>query len=69
MWGGCREVWNIKYKSIEYDERGGEKNGVYTNTAIHQHGDGPCPNEFETSYAPERKEIVFCERCYNAEMA
>ncbi|TSA45086.1 hypothetical protein D4R51_02495 [bacterium] len=27
-----------------------------------------CPNEFETSYAPERKEIVYCEQCYNAEV-
>ena len=23
-----------------------------------------CGNEFETSYAPERKEIVYCEECY-----
>ncbi len=27
-----------------------------------------CQNEFETSYAPERKEIVYCEACYNAEV-
>jgi len=35
----------------------------------HAHGDGPCPNEFETSYAPDRPEIVYCEQCYNAEVA
>lgn len=29
---------------------------------------GHCPNEFETSYAPDRKEIVYCESCYNAEV-
>jgi hypothetical protein len=29
---------------------------------------GRCPNEFETSYAPDRKEIVYCEQCYNAEV-
>jgi hypothetical protein len=23
-----------------------------------------CPNEFESSYAPERPEIVYCESCY-----
>ena len=23
-----------------------------------------CTNEFETSYAPDRSEIVYCERCY-----
>jgi len=27
-----------------------------------------CPNEFETSYAPERSEIVYCEKCYQAEV-
>lgn len=42
--------------------------GVYQNTSRHFHGSGPCPNEFETSYAPDRKEIVYCESCYNAEV-
>jgi hypothetical protein len=27
-----------------------------------------CMNEFETSYAPEREEIVYCEQCYQAEV-
>jgi hypothetical protein len=27
-----------------------------------------CSNEFETSYAPERPEIVYCERCYQNEV-
>lgn len=27
-----------------------------------------CDNEFETSYAPERPEIVFCEKCYQQEV-
>lgn len=26
-----------------------------------------CPNEFETAIAPERKEIVYCQQCYNEE--
>jgi len=30
---------------------------------------GQCPNEFETSYAPDRPEIVYCEQCYQAEVA
>jgi hypothetical protein len=34
----------------------------------HFHGDGPCPNEFETSYAPDRPEIVYCEKCYQQEV-
>jgi len=43
-------------------------NGVYANTREHFHGAGSCPNEFETSYRPEGKEIVYCEPCYNAEI-
>ena len=27
-----------------------------------------CPNEFETSYAPDRPEIVYCESCYQKEV-
>ena len=27
-----------------------------------------CPNEFETSYAPERAEIIYCEDCYQKEV-
>ncbi len=44
-------------------------NGVYSNTAKHQHGDGQCHNEFETSYAPDKPEIIYCEQCYQAEVA
>lgn len=43
-------------------------NGVYTNQAAHSHGGAVCPNEFETSYAPDRPEIVYCEQCYNADV-
>lgn len=42
---------------------------AYKNTTAHFHAEKPCPNEFETSYAPERKEIVYCEKCYLAEVA
>lgn len=34
----------------------------------HPQHSGQCPNEFETSYAPDRPEIVYCEQCYNAEV-
>ncbi len=27
-----------------------------------------CKNEFETSYSPERAEIIYCESCYNKEV-
>lgn len=26
-----------------------------------------CTNEFETTYAPDRKEIIYCQECYNRE--
>ena len=29
---------------------------------------GNCSNEFETSYAPDRPEIIYCESCYNKEV-
>jgi hypothetical protein len=28
-----------------------------------------CTNEFKTSYSPDRSEIVYCESCYNNEVA
>lgn len=34
----------------------------------HFHGKGKCAMEFETSYAPERPEIVYCEKCYQQEV-
>jgi hypothetical protein len=34
----------------------------------HKHHDGKCGVEFETSYAPDRPEIVYCEKCYQAEV-
>ncbi len=39
------------------------------NLHTHFHGSTSCPNEFETTYAPDRPEIVYCEECYNAEVA
>lgn len=33
----------------------------------HEHN-GKCSNEFETSYAPERPEIIYCEKCYQQEV-
>ncbi|MES2023869.1 MAG: hypothetical protein V4439_04250 [Patescibacteria group bacterium] len=33
----------------------------------HEH-QSKCQNEFETSYAPERPEIIYCEQCYQKEV-
>lgn len=36
--------------------------------ATHFHGEKKCEVEFETSYAPDRPEIVYCEKCYQQEV-
>ena len=41
--------------------------GSPSTTAEHGHK-GRCKNEFETSYAPDRPEIVYCEKCYQQEV-
>ncbi|MDA2922206.1 hypothetical protein MYX07_02985 [Patescibacteria group bacterium AH-259-L07] len=48
----------------------GEKsdNGAHKNTVSHFHKKEHCPNEFETTYAPERKEIIYCKKCYQSEV-
>ena len=44
-------------------------NKKYKNTTTHHHhGKDHCPREFETTYAPDRPEIVYCEKCYQEEV-
>lgn len=38
------------------------------NKTNHLHGDEPCEVEFGTSYAPDRPEIIYCEKCYQQEV-
>ena len=40
----------------------------YRNTSKHFHGENPCPNEFQSVYDSE-KGTLYCETCYNAEVA
>ncbi len=40
----------------------------YRNTTPHFHDEKPCPNEFDTPYAPDRPEAVYCEQCYQSEV-
>ncbi|MBM3257216.1 MAG: hypothetical protein FJY98_02710 [Candidatus Liptonbacteria bacterium] len=43
---------------------------VWKNTAKHvHHPEDRCSNEFETSYSPERPEVIYCEQCYQAEIS
>jgi hypothetical protein len=54
----CRHYQRIKYRNplnIQLWHRHCMKSG--------------CQNEFETSYAPDRPEIIYCEACYNREVA
>jgi len=37
------------------------------NTVDHGH-EGICPNKFETPYAPDRPETIYCEQCYQKEV-
>jgi hypothetical protein len=66
LWHRTCECGGASARGKRIEERG--KVNEYRNTVAHFHGDGPCPNEFETSYSPDRPEIVYCETCYNAEV-
>jgi len=72
----CRYLERIKHRNPPrfYRRRctcagSTSENGVYQNQVSHFHGSTPCPNEFETSFAPDRSEIVYCEECYQNEVA
>ena len=59
------KLWHRKCQcaGIESD------NKIYQNTINHPlHNENHCSNEFETPYSLERKEIVYCEECYNKEV-
>lgn len=58
------KLWHAKCQCVGSDY----KNEKYKNTVEHAHGSVPCPNEFETSYAPDRLEIIYCEKCYQQEV-
>jgi hypothetical protein len=45
------------------------ENGNYKNSVSHSHGQSHCEVSFETSYSPDHPETVYCEQCYQAEVA
>jgi len=45
-----------------------DKTNTYKNTIKHFHGDEPCVEEFKTGHISEKKEIVYCEKCYQQEV-
>ena len=43
---------------------------VYKNFNLHSnHPDGQCLNEFFTTHIPGNEEIIYCDTCYNSEVA
>ncbi len=72
----CRYFGLLKFRSLpklykrKCDCSGQMAKGKeqYQNTVKHFHGTESCPNEFETSYSSDQKEIVYCEQCYQAEI-
>jgi hypothetical protein len=43
-------------------------NGVYTNTATHTHGSGPCAKEIQTTIKEDGGYIIYCDECYKKEV-
>ncbi len=59
----CRHYERLKYRN---------QMRLYTRTCMcdktHPNHQGTCAVEFETTYAPERPEKVYCEKCYQQEV-
>tara|TARA_Y100000310_G_scaffold341944_1_gene443008 strand:+ start:1557 stop:2033 length:477 start_codon:yes stop_codon:yes gene_type:complete len=72
----CRHYERIKKRNTMklYDRActcAGEKDdsNIYKNIANHMHHSKEhCENKFQTAFAPDRKEIIYCEACYQAEV-
>ena len=45
-----------------------DQTNKYKNSISHAHKDSPCDETFKTGYAPDRPEIVYCEKCYQQEV-
>ncbi|HEV7702578.1 MAG TPA: hypothetical protein VGO63_04025 [Candidatus Paceibacterota bacterium] len=45
-----------------------DETNIYKNTVPHIHKDLRCDEKFKTGYAPNRPEIVYCEKCYQQEV-
>lgn len=54
-----RLVWKNPFRFYERE--------CMCNLSNHNHNE-KCPNEFETMYAPERPEMIYCKECYQKEV-
>jgi hypothetical protein len=61
----CRHVDRIKWRNVPALYH---RQCMCEKTNHANHLDIRCPSEFETSYAPDRPEIVYCEKCYQQEV-
>jgi len=61
------KLWPAKCMCIGKEGTNTGSEITYQNTASHSHGEGSCPNQFETSYKPGRPELIYCETCYQSE--
>jgi hypothetical protein len=65
-----------KHSNVRYQEKFKIRNPKFLvhrqcmcEQADHASHQGRCSNEFETTYTPERPELVYCEMCYQQEVA
>ena len=65
-WRNPVKLWRRKCMCLSAEALA--KADAYRNSVIHRHGVNPCSEEFQTSYAPDQFEIVYCEKCYQAEV-
>ncbi|MDP3971246.1 MAG: hypothetical protein Q8P90_06195 [bacterium] len=61
---GPQQLWHRECMCTQPDHN---HKGRPADNAWRSHA-GRCPIEFETTYSPERKEIVYCETCYQKEI-
>ena len=73
---GCRYLERLSLLNpIQLHERKCECGGMsatrggYTNAVAHFHAGDECPATFSTAYPPTSPYIVYCEQCYQAEVA
>ncbi len=45
-----------------------DETGQHKNSVSHNHKDSKCLEAFKTGYAPDRPEIIYCEKCYQSEV-
>ncbi len=66
-----RSPYKFLHRKCMCAGKAAEGDGYQNNGLPHKShkGGAHCPNEFETSYPPEREEIIYCESCYQSEVS